>query len=207
MNDLQTVFFERELSATEEESLAAQLEASDEACEAFATAAAKDYRASGFPDPIPARRRGIPWKTLGVVIVLGLGWALRPHPSEPPAPIASVDERPFTEEQQQRVVHPARPAAVIAAAPEKDRLDISRDAQGFLLAVHVGEGGEGRLELQDLQGQVLRSLFTGPLEPGAWSFRWEGQGKNGNALKPGQYRLVWVRGGNSIRKTVQVEAR
>lgn len=205
MSDLSKAFFERELSAAEEEALAAELEQSDEACAAFAAVAEEDYRKSGFAAPNAAQPKRLRWMAGGALLALGVAWAAWPTADKHPVLTAAVEEKAY-EEQVQAPVQ-AKPAAVQAVAPRHDRLDVTPQGSGFVLTVNVAGAGAGRLELRDPQGRVLRSLFSGPLEAGHWAFRWDGTGTDGRALAPGQYRLAWARGDEMVGKTVQVEAR
>lgn len=205
MSALSKAFFERDLSAAEEEALAAELEQSDEACAEFAAVAEEDYRKSGFAAPNAAQPKRLRWMAGGALLALGLAWAAWPTADRHPVLTAAVEEKAY-EEQVQAPVRP-KPAAVQAEAPQHDRLDVTPQGSGFVLTVKLASGGDSRLELRDLQGRVLRSLYSGPLEAGTWAFRWDGTGMDGRALMPGQYRLAWARGDEVLRKTVQVEAR
>jgi hypothetical protein len=209
MSDLSKEFFERELSPAEEEALSEQLELSDEACAAFAAEAEADYRKSGFAAPESAQPKRWHWMAGGAVLALGLAWAAWPTSQAPKVLNAAVDDQAFQEQVQAPAPRRAVPAPLQEASPRMalDRLDVSREGSGFVLSVHTSAPGTGRLQLMDLQGQVLRSLFSGPLQTGTWAFRWDGAGADGRALTPGQYRLAWVRGDQSVGKTVQVEAR
>jgi hypothetical protein len=209
MSDLNKEFFERDLSPAEEEALAQELELSDEACAAFAAEAEADYHKSGFAAPNSGQPHRWRWMAGGAVLALGLVWAAWPTAQEPKVVRAAVEDQAFQEQAQPEAPRHAAPQsvqeAVAVAAP--DRLEVSREGSGFVLSVHANTAGTGRLQLLDLQGHVLRSLFSGPLQTGTWAFRWDGAGADGRALMPGQYRLAWERGDRTVGKTVQVEAR
>jgi hypothetical protein len=210
MSPLSQDYFERELSPAEEEALAAELAASEEACQAFAAAAADDYKRSGFPDPAGPQPRRLAWAA-AALLALGLGYGLSRAPERPVA-LASVEEKAFEERVTPAAPRPrpAEPREERVAPAVPDRLLAQRDGYGYIFTVFTVEerlSGPGRLELLDLNGRSLRVLYSGPLDPGTWAFRWDGRAGDGQSLQTGRYRLEWSHGAHRLAKTVQVESR
>lgn len=207
MSDLKQDYFAKPLSPAEEEALAAELAASDEACLAFAQAAEADYKRSAFPEPqLPSRsgRKSLALLALLLTVGASAAWILRDQEGPVTAVPAQDQALPLRELPQ-----PAAPSEAPRLAPvAPDRLAVARYAEDFVLTVTTQKAGKARLSLQSLDGRDLRTLYQGRLEVGQWAFRWDGAGADGQALVPGRYRLVLTRGdGRELGKLVQVEAR
>ncbi len=69
----------------------------------------------------------------------------------------------------------------------------------------IARAGDTRLAVYNLQGERIRTLFSGTLSSGTHSFKWDGRTDNGLSLGSGVYILEAETGDQSIARTVTLQ--
>lgn len=90
------------------------------------------------------------------------------------------------------------PAITLVLSPNPSRLET------VSIRFRLESGGEGRLDLFDVQGRRIRRLFDGPLPAGETILAWDGRDERGRPVPAGiySYRLSaasWRATGRLIR--------
>src|SRR5665213_37367 len=209
MADLIHEFFERELSEAESDALSEQLRQSTDASLRFEGLVENHYAATGLPLPeLPASLKNLPlnpgglgtalgWKLFAVLIAAGLGYAvLKFWPSSSIVPI-SVVPAPIISQSQ-----PAA-AKLLPVQPQK----VEPTVTGEELSVVVGAQAKTLVTVRILNqaGQEVRDLYTGFVQPGQWSFRWDGDLSNGAPATAGQYQIDVQTGALHQTKNIRIK--
>ncbi|HTC21346.1 MAG TPA: FlgD immunoglobulin-like domain containing protein, partial [bacterium] len=203
MADLTQEFFEREFSESDGDSLKALLEESPEAVLRFERLLESHYLATGLPSPeLPPSLQSLPfkpggwgafgaWKLLSVLAAAGLAFvAWKYWPSSQtlaiqPAPVpAAMSQAPAP------VIANPRPAQAVLP-PTVEPQPAGPMAEGKELSVVVGTQEKTLVTVRILGqgGREIRDLYTGFVQPGHWSFKWDGELSDGNPAPAGDYQI------------------
>src|SRR5207253_7238460 len=68
----------------------------------------------------------------------------------------------------------------------------------FRLDFELASHGLAKLEIFDLEGRRVRTLFAAMADPGAASVEWDGRGAGGHALSAGTYFARLSSGGGTV---------
>lgn len=132
------------------------------------------------------------------MIAAGLGYAVfKFWPVSPVIP-ASVVPAP--------VISVSQPAAVVKLLPVQPRA-VSSTATGEQLSVVVGaqEKTLVTVRILDHEGQEIRDLYTGFVQPGHWAFRWDGDLSDGTPATAGQYHIDVQTGALHQTKAIRIK--
>jgi hypothetical protein len=94
--------------------------------------------------------------------------------------------------------------------PEKIQVSKAlKEAEGDQLSVLVEteQSSLVTVRILDSQGQEIRALYAGVLDPGQWSFQWDGLLANGKPASNGPYRIEVQNGAHILSKMVRLESR
>jgi hypothetical protein len=191
MADLIQEFFLRDFSEAEHESLSRLLEGSPDAVLRYEKLLEQNYLATGLPLPsLPNGLQNLPHTGGGgfaggsglskfLVIALAtagvVAWKFWPRPpveARIPTPKTKGVSRPSLPPKVQP--QPASPSA------EGQELSVVVDShQTALVTVRILDG----------TGREVRALYTGFVQPGHWSFRWDGILSDGQPAPAGDYRI------------------
>ena len=216
MADLIEQFFARDLSAAEHEALSKFLQESPEAALKYQHLLEQDYMATGLPQPtLPKGLNSLP-KTGGSLLgkgallrVLAVGLAgmsaglfwkfwSKPNPATLPTmqrPSLAVSPKPAQPAVVRQKPAPVQP---LAAGPSQE---------GQELSVVVNTAGKSLVTVRilDAQGNEVRAIYTGFVETGHWSFRWDGLLENGEPANPGSYQIDVQSGETHMSKNIQIK--
>src|SRR5665213_693160 len=210
MVDLIHEFFERELSEAESDALSEQLRLSTDESLRFEGLLESHYAATGLPLPeLPASLKNLPlnpgglgtalgWKLFAVLIAAGLGYAvLKFWPSSPAVPVSVVPVPALSSSQ------PAPASRLLPVQPQK----VDPTATGEQLSVVVGAQEKTLVTVRILnhEGQETRDLSTGFIQPGHWSFRWDGDLSDGSPATAGQYQIDVQTGALHQTKAIRIK--
>jgi hypothetical protein len=209
MADLIHEFFERELSETEADVLSEQLRLSTDESLRFEGLLESHYLATGLPLPeLPASLQNLPLnpgglgsalglKLFAVLVATGLGYAVYkfwPSPAVAPqavlAPVVSVSQ----------------PAVITKLLPVQPK-SVSPTATGEELSVVVGAQEKTLVTVRILnhEGGEVRDLYTGFIQPGHWSFQWDGDLSDGVPAPAGEYQIDVQSGALHQTKDIQIK--
>jgi hypothetical protein len=220
MVDLIKEFFERELNEAEAESLGDLIRESPEEALRFEGLLASHYLATGLPSPqLPSSLLKLPgtpggWGSAGglkILLLLGaaglgfLAWKLWPSSTTVPSsqtpapavlstsPVAPVGALP----------HPALAAKPLPVEPQ----EVGPTAEGEELSVVVGaqEKTLVTVRILDQTGREVRDLYTGFVQPGHWSFQWDGELTNGVPAPAGNYQIDVQSGVSHQAKDIRIK--
>jgi hypothetical protein len=218
MADLIKEFFERELTEAEAESLGKQLQQSPEDALRFESGLEQHYLATGLPIPQLPKGLGVlpgtggmgagGWIALATTVILAgsvLIWKFWPQaPVE--APLKAVNDSLSTAQPVKSLAHiaaavkPVLPAAVVPQPVEST-------AEGEELSVVVGAQVQSLVTVRvlDSKGQEVRDLYTGFVQPGHWSFHWDGELTNGAPAPAGNYQIDVQNGAHHQTKVIRIK--
>ncbi|HVM33227.1 MAG TPA: FlgD immunoglobulin-like domain containing protein [bacterium] len=209
--DLIQAFFQRDLSEAEHQALAELLEKSPEAALDYERRLGEYYLATGLPQPtLPEALRHLPnpgaaWLAgKGSLLALAAGLALtgalllkfwprsQPESSLPLAPTAASVHLPLP------VKAPGMRQPIRAA-------EAPRQGQELSVVLDAPRKSLVTVRILGPQGQEVRDLYTGFVESGRWSFRWDGLVENGQPAAAGNYRIDVQSGELHLTKNVQIK--
>jgi hypothetical protein len=211
MADLIHQFFERELTEAESDALGNQLMLSTDDSLRFEGLLESHYAATGLPLPeLPASLQNLPLNPGGlgtalglklfvVLIATGLGYAvLKFWPSA--AVPAKVNLAPVGSISQ------SQPAAVAKLLPVHPQ-QVGATAVGEELSVMVGAQEKTLVTVRILnhEGREVRDLYTGFVQPGHWSFQWDGELSDGVPAPAGDYQIDVQTGDLHQIKDIQIK--
>jgi len=209
MADLIHEFFERELSEAESDALGEQLRLSTDESLRFESLLESHYAATGLPIPeLPASLQNLPLnpgglssalglKIFAVLIAAGLGYAvLKYWPLPAPAPQAVLAP----------IVSLSQPAAITRLLPVQPK-PVSPTATGEELSVVVGAQAKTLITVRILnqEGKEIRDLYTGFVQPGHWSFQWDGDLSDGVPAAAGDYQIDVQTGALHQTKDIRIK--
>jgi hypothetical protein len=211
VSDLIQTFFERDLTTEESVELGGLLENSDQEAARFAHLGEEAYRMTGLPaHHWPG---GIHWGgglagkgssflafSLTALSLGGLAtWWFWPRSSAKTPGSISVQIPPAQSPPVKSPAPPAIPRAVMPMAPvpglEGKELNVVVDAPHESLVT---------VRVLDAEGMEARFLYTGFLEPGHWSFTWDGLLSNGKAAPQGKYTIQVVSDQGTMAKKIDL---
>ena len=201
MPDLRAEYFQRDLSADEDNELAGQIDANDDFAVGFAAMAAQDYQAMGLPKPVWPRRRSrrlLPWLALGVLAAGGTWlWQANGPDSQAALPVGIVPGV----DRQQAVVERSQEAPVGPSAPQPlPRLKVRAGAGGFAASLLPAVEDPPVLLVLDRQGRQVSRLA--PDSQGQWL--WNGEDAGGAPAPQGAYQFRVEFNGRPLTQWVQV---
>jgi hypothetical protein len=212
MADLVHEFFERELTEAESDALSDQLRLSTDDSLRFEGLLESHYAATGLPLPeLPSSLQNLPlnpggmgtalgWKLFAVLMAAGLGYVVLkfwPNAAVPAkavlAPVVSVSQ--------------SQPAVLTQLLPVHPR-EVSPTAVGEELSVVVGAQAKTLVTVRilDHAGKEIRDLYTGFVQPGHWSFRWDGDLSDGVVAPAGNYEIDVQTGALHQTKDIRIKA-
>jgi len=228
-NDLSKEFFERDLTEAEENQLAEQISASPESAMQFADRAQAAYKATGLPKPNwNGTSHHVGKSILGSSLLLrgflacalvgGAAWWLTSQ-SKTPSVSVSSQVAPAVVESTNQVVVEEEVAQPIAAAEEIAPVEAlkppgmvkpqayssNRKYEGLNVIVSQEKAGLVTVRVLDENHKEVRLLYAGMIQPGDWTFTWEGRAENGAAATPGVYLVETQSGRTVLQKRVQLD--
>jgi hypothetical protein len=206
-------FFSEDLTGADEEALEKLLLQSPEAASEFNVLAEEAYLATGQPaHQWPGKAIRIPriggmgtgLKLLLALAALGSAivvWRLWPQPAPevvPPQVIPSIPIKPM--------VAPLKAMApkVIAPKIKPSRAVPEQEGDELGILVETPQVALVTVRVLDRSGQEIRALYTGVLDPGKWSFRWDGLLENGKPAAGGNYTIEVQKGSHRLSKPVHL---
>ncbi len=214
MTDLIQEFFHRDFSEAEHESLSRLLNESPDAALRYEKLLEENYLATGLPQPsLPQGLQQLPQaggsglstgngliKVL-LVAMAGAGllaWKFWPHPSlETPAP--KVQTAPAVQPQLKALSHHAIPPKVVPQPA-----GFTAEGQELSVVVDSTQAALVTVRVLDVQGREVRVLYTGFVQPGQWSFRWDGLLSDGEPAAAGDYRIDVQSGASRQTKEIKI---
>lgn len=206
-------FFNEDLTGADEEALEKLLLQSTEAASEFNVLAEEAYLATGQPaHQWPGKTIQIPHvggmgtglKLLLALVALGSAvviWRLWPRPVTeviPPKVIPSMTIKPVV--ALPKAIVPKITASKIL--PSRAVSEQEGDALGIL--VETPQVALVTVRVLDHSGREIRVLYTGVLDPGKWSFRWDGLLENGKPAAGGNYTIEVQKGSRRLSKPVRL---
>lgn len=223
MKDLARDFFVRDLDDAEWAELGRQLAAEDAVNDRFLEQAGAYYRGLGLPEPEQSggpggALGGLKGLAIGLVVGAAVGagvarWLQRaPEPAAPAAPL------PASVPTEAPAVPAAKPAPAKAPPPEpQPTLAPPRGAAaprvaspgfpGLAAVVELSRQGLVTARVLGPDGSEVKLLFAGLLDPGRWSFGWDGKDEAGRTLPAGAYSIEVQEGSRVLKKTVLMQAK
>jgi len=210
MADLIHEFFERELNEAESDALSEQLRLSTDESLRFEGLLESHYLATGLPLPeLPASLQNLPLnpgglgsalglKLVAVLIAAGLGYMVFkfwPSPAVAPQAVLAPE------------VSVSQPSAITKLLPVQPK-SVSSTATGEELSVVVGAQEKTLVTVRILnqEGKEIRDLYTGFVQPGHWSFQWDGDLSNGVAAPAGNYEIDVQTGALHQTKDIRIKS-
>jgi hypothetical protein len=219
MADLIQEFFEREFSETEADSLGKLLGESPNEAIRFEGLLEKHYLATGLPFPeLPPSLQSLPlkpggwggagaWKLLAVLAAAGLAFVAWKYRSAPPTLAVTAVPAPaaFSQAPAPVIANP-RPAHA-ALPPTVEPQQAGPMAEGKELSVVVGAQEKTLVTVRILGqgGREIRDLYTGFVQPGHWSFKWDGELSDGNPAPAGDYQIDVQSGASHQTKDIRIK--
>jgi FlgD Ig-like domain len=216
MADLIEQFFTRDLSEAEHEALSKLLQDSPEAAQKYERLLEQNYLATGLPQPqLPKGLNSLPetggsllgkgalLKLLAVGLAglaAGLIWKFWPMSNPVTSPASQQPVQAVSPKPAQPAVARQKPAPVqpLAAGP-------SQEGQELSVVLNTGQKSLVTVRILDGQGNEVRALYTGFVEPGHWSFQWDGLLENGQPAGAGDYRIDVQSGATHLSKDIQIK--
>lgn len=215
MPDLAREFFERDLDDAEWQELGRQLEAEDAVKDRFLERA-EAYWLSLGPTPGGGGALG-GLKGLGLGLLLGAAaggggvWLWRTPPLAAPVEPAPVAvPAPTAEAIRPRAAATLPPTPQPLASPPRADAPPRQASPGYPhLAAVIELDAPGLVTARVLgpDGQERRLLFAGLLDPGRWSFGWDGKDEVGRLVEPGAHIIEVQAGSRVMRKQVLLDQR
>ncbi len=218
MADLIKEFFERELSGAEADSLGELLQKSPEESLRFEGFLEKHYLATGLPMPqVPSGMTlppgtgglGLMGKILGVALVAltgaGVLWKFWPHaPVE--TPLKSITSPILSAPIKATLAPQLQSRTRVMTAPIQP-MPVGPTAEGEALSVVVGTQTKALVTVRVLDStrKEVRNLYTGFVQPGHWSFRWDGELANGVPAPAGDYQIDVQSGASHQSKEIRIK--
>jgi len=209
MADLIHEFFERELSEAESDALSEQLRLSTDESLRFEGLLESHYLATGLPLPeLPASLQSLPLNPGGLssalglklvavlVAAAGLGYVVLKYWPSAPVPQAALAP----------MVSLSQPAMITKLLPVQPK-SVSSTATGEELSVVVGTQAKTLVTVRILnhEGGEVRNLYTGFVQPGHWSFQWDGDLSDGVPAPAGAYQIDVQSGALHQTKEIQIK--
>ncbi len=208
MADLIHEFFERELTEAESDALGEQLRLSADESLRFEGLLESHYAATGLPLPeLPTSLQNLPLnpgglgsalglKLFAVLVVAGLGYLVLKSWLSPAVPKAVLAP----------VVSTSQPAVITKLLPVQPK-PVSSTATGEQLSVVVGAQAKTLVTVRILnyEGKEIRDLYTGFVQPGHWSFRWDGDLADGVPAPAGNYEIDVQTGALHQTKDIRIK--
>jgi hypothetical protein len=206
-------FFNEDLTGADEEALEKLLLQSPEAASRFNVLAEEAYLATGqlahqWPGKAiqipPVGGMGTGLKLFLVLLTLGTAvaiWRFWPQSAPevfPKTVIPVVPIQPVVAPLKavaNQIVHPG-------IVPKRASAELEGDALGIL--VETPQVALVTVRVLDSSGHEIRSLYTGVLDPGKWSFRWDGLLENGKPATGGNYMIEVQKGSHRLSKPVHL---
>jgi hypothetical protein len=217
MADLIKEFFERPLSEAESDSLSHLLNESPDAALRFEGLLEGHYLATGLPSPeVPASLNTPPRVSGGLGTAAGLkfsallvaagllAWKFWPSsitlPAVKPQAPAVLSTAPLSKNTETRPAHAAR---VLPVQPQP----AGPTVEGEELSVVVGVQEKTLVTVRILNngGKEVRELYTGFIQPGHWSFRWDGDLSDGVPAAAGDYQIDVQTGDLHQTKNIRIK--
>ncbi len=215
MADLIEQFFTRDLNEAEQEALSNLLQESPEAALKYERLLEQNYLATGLPLPtLPKGLQALPktggslagkgliLKILAVAlaaVTAGVVWRFWPKsvgiPEAVQPPAQQAPEKPSISGMIHKPLAPVLPQA---AEPSQEGQELSvlvNTAQKSLVTVRILDSGD----------REVRTLYTGFVDPGHWSFQWDGLLENGQPAGAGDYRIDVQSGATHLTKDIQIK--
>lgn len=207
MADLIQEFFMRDLSETEHDELGKLLQGSPDAALRYEGLLEQNYLATGLP--MPSLPKGLQnlrhpgsgglagGSGLAKVLIVALAaaavvaWKFWPRSTvEVPVPTTQTKIKLRHVLPRRVQPQPANPAA------EGQELSVVVDSpQTALVTVRILDGA----------GREMRSLYTGFVQPGHWSFQWDGMLSDGSPAPAGDYRIDVQSGALHQTKDIKIK--
>jgi hypothetical protein len=211
--NLVEIFFNEDLTGADEEALEKLLLQSPEAASRFNMLAEETYLATGQPahqwpgkairiPPVGGMGAGL--KLLLVLLAMGTAvaiWRFWPQPAPEVFPKTAVPAIPIQpvaaplKAVAHKIVHPK-------ILPSRVTPELEGDALGIL--VETPQVALVTVRVLDNSGKEIRALYTGILDPGKWSFRWDGLLENGKPALGGNYTIEVQKGSHRLSKPVRL---
>jgi hypothetical protein len=234
-NDLIKKFFQEDLSEAEEKALGEQLLSSTEDALRFGEEAHNRYASYGLPEPEwskplapvfdpAASPASLYFAYLGLkilagllalsvagVVAFGLWRAFAPVAvdSGSPSPASLDSQALLLAPSQIHQVHSPPTVKAPSVAPNLTPIDMDHPSgkpfSNLSITVHKVSPGAVTVEVTDLEGHSLLSLYQGFLQPGNWGFEWNGKLGDGQAASPGYYQIQMDSGAASQKKVIQIQ--
>jgi hypothetical protein len=220
MADLIQEFFERELSETEADSMGKLLGESPDEALRFEGLLEKHYLATGLPFPeLPPSLQSLPfkpsgwggvgaWKFLAVLAAAGVAfvaWKYWPSPSVSLPAVAIPAPAAIPQVPAPAIANPRPAQAVIP--PMIEPQPAGPMAEGKELSVVIGTQEKTLVTVRILGqgGKEIRDLYTGFVQPGHWSFKWDGELSDGNPAPAGNYQIDVQSGASHQTKDIRIK--
>lgn len=213
MADLVLEFFQRDLSEAEHDALSRLLEQSPDAALNYQSLLEQNYLATGLPQPtLPKGLQSLPhigggglpgsgtFLKLFLVGLAATGLAVWKFWPQSKAVVPAAVQKAASKSVIPSVIHRVKPSVPlpVTAGPTQEGRELSillNTAQKSLVTVRI-LGPDGR---------EVRSLYTGFVQPGKWSFQWDGLLQNGEAAGAGDYKIDVQSGESHLSKDIQIK--
>jgi FlgD Ig-like domain len=214
MADLIQEFFQRDLSEAEQESLNGLLAESPDAASRYENLLEQNYRATGLPRPrLPRSLRTLrfpgsgglagasPWVKILVLSLAAAGaalWKFWPRP-QAEVRVPSAQTAPAAVAAQDA----SRRASLPWVRPQP--VKPSEEGQELSVVVESPQTALVTVRILDAAGREVRALYTGFVQPGRWSFQWDGMLSNGQPAPAGNYRIDVQSGASHQTKDIKIK--
>jgi hypothetical protein len=212
MADLIQAFFDRDLTEVESSQLEKLLRDSTDQAGRFAELSEKAYLATGLPPHVwPGKPITIPhiggmgWglKLFLALCAVGLGTVLYLVKTPPPPSLPVQQTAPALPPVRSLPV--AKPKFVMPKKMLAQPVSPQWVADELSVVVETEKSSLVTVLIKDTSGREIRDLYAGVLDPGHWAFRWDGQGKDGKPVAPGDYQIQVQNGSNVLTKKIRIE--
>lgn len=216
MNPLIEKFFERDLTEAEAQALEDSLGNSTADALHFGEKLRADYLSFGLPDPMPQGHSaplghsaaghgnvGLAKAALGVLVLAGLGtglWTYWSKPASVPAPVPQSAPAPAAP-----VVKAKAPVLAPPPVAVPERVTGGEEGNRLSVVVELQRTAPVKVSILGRQDRVVRTLYTGHLDPGKWSLYWDGLKDDGSKAPAGVYHIQVESGASRMTKTVSLE--
>jgi hypothetical protein len=212
MTDLTQEFFKRDLNESEHESLSKILEESPDAALRYESLLEQNYLATGLPQPtLPQNLQSLPqgggwvsrvgwtkFAAVGMVVLGGALWKFWPETkTEYPLPSPQVQALPVPRPIHFGVKTPASSRS-LSSEPVQNGQELS-------VVVDVPRKALVTVRILDAEGREIRNLHAGFVDPGRWTFQWDGLLENGVPASTGFYRIDVQSGTTHLSKDIQIK--
>lgn len=215
MSDLVDQFFTGDLTGADEEALERLLLQSPEAASRFNLLAEEAYAATGQPAHQwpgktiklpPTGGMGMGLKLFLALLAAGSGmviWRFWPKTAPEIAPQAVTRSNPLP---IQPAVSPHGGTPPKTAPQKILPTQAPQEAEGDELGILVEAPQVSLVTVRvlDSSNKEIRALYTGVLDPGKWSFRWDGLLDNGQSAPGGNYTIEVQKGPHRLSKPVSL---